>query len=1655
MSFAFANAGDVNVTGLGMFAYNVVEPAVTAQISNVHLTGANTVAVTALQQSELTATLRGVSVDVAGSSAGYAWTIAPVVQVAINFDGGQTEAGIFQSQVTPTDENQPTGETTVTATRNPTLIAKAGAVQFGLALASTVGVSGGLVWTTVANNPDRASTTKKTSKKEGWTDGGATAAVDSSTIEATRIAVVATETPRYETHVLQVEADIAVGATFALAVSVGMVRSVNRLYDTVEATVSNSTLTATTGDIAVKATLARYQDPTTTDEDFNIEAHLRSYSIALSIGPYVGAGAGVGCKSDITVQSKISATVTDSPLQGATEISVAALDDLSSRNHWNSVEVAAALGAGLSVTMAFPSLNTNIGNTVDAQISVVSPQSSDPNSDSDSPPASETQSTTVSTTSGDVTVTAESRTRALQDLKTVSFTFGLIGFSLTKPNLNTRFTSTVTAEVSGSSDTSDSLTIEAPAGDLRVTARYAGAGPGALENTVDDLGILVASLGGIVDYTWMTIDAKPGLTAALTGGTTATARDEIAVQAFADGRLVGDSKQWIGVAIGVASAADFLGVLAQPSLTSQVGDDDAGRALLQARHIRVTAESLLDGTGRSHLASYGIIALATVLSETTATVQPTIDVILGSSARLQATEAISLNAVGGKNTLPPPRDFSTSNVDLDANTIDFQTYTSLHYNDRMKYDVGLDDKGNPQTLIGGLTDQTVYHVFPVNESTIQLGEEFDARVVNTNTDRLRFAEATAFRGPFELSDWGPSYWDQVIYDVPAGTPVGGLTKGKTYYVNKMSDTVVMLIDRDAYSSNPLAPPTAINNSSFSTVDNVTTFSIKNHGFNDGQVVSYVAPVPVTLNSDQVGTATTLQVEGGELGVFPAADSKNDFAIFVGDRIDQFVDGDQYTYHAGDALGDWYWAQTDEQKKWKVVGATGNFWDGAEQTEVNDAYVNWADGNPRSSQDGGGNFLQIDAGGLWSNPAPSTTLNYYVLETPVFVYKDYTDLGSKDHGWIELRNKAKDQQMWLPSITSGAELLDLRTVMSGNNLEYAFLGGTDDGHKDTWVWETSDLDPDNGVQFWQGLNDGYNTGSLTSPWATNEPNDRSKKTPPEPHLENKEERLVAQYDSTTKQITWNDDKKGYDSLHSAATGYVFERMRYQLIKATDGSVWTVDAARSHAATNGGWLATIGSQEDNDAIQALFEAQGVTEPAWIGGQRQTGIAGLTDGDTYTVEVLSDQDYNNFGVTPLSPTISSTIVGNTFQNNYLVMTGDPNQGTLTAVDGTTTSIGTTTPIYYVLAQPGSPTSYTLQKDQPRTFAEAVQHATFQGGWVAFVQDNSTSAFNTARGNNSVWLNASDSAAEGTWRYASGTSGHAQSIRLKDANGDVVPVQKPSSGFYTFTLSTVGETQIEGLQDAATYTVKKIDDNHFQLQTPDADGQLQPVVLPSPTDPTGGQGSWLGTLGVNLTTTGTGTHRLILVLTSAPPGQTQHLDFQSHAGLSKSVGTGTATAIGMGHTGAVEAFSIVLTTATSRPVATITLGSGSELQAVGGKISLLSDAYGNAVSSAVAGAGGLVATTMADAEIVLSQQSTITVLGNRQANMISIEAHVGGHASNRSMASSGGVFAYSRANARVDEQFEAQVDVGSSMSGDPATVLRADTHLSVKADLGGLAIG
>src|SRR5215471_12610352 len=88
--------------------------------------------------------------------------------------------------------------------------------------------------------------------------------------------------------------------------------------------------------------------------------------------------------------------------------------------------------------------------------------------------------------------------------------------------------------------------------------------------------------------------------------------------------------------------------------------------------------------------------------------------------------------------------------------------------------------------------------------------------------------------------------DLVEYEVPTGgTPVGGLTPGNIYKIflpNPADQTQIKLQDPNiTYGLQPFAPPTVAG----------TTITLTNHGFTDGEAVTYHAPAADTFHSVQV------------------------------------------------------------------------------------------------------------------------------------------------------------------------------------------------------------------------------------------------------------------------------------------------------------------------------------------------------------------------------------------------------------------------------------------------------------------------------------------------------------------------------------------------------------------------------------------------------------------------------------------------------------------------------------------------------------------------------------------------------------------------------------------------------------------------------------
>jgi hypothetical protein len=89
-------------------------------------------------------------------------------------------------------------------------------------------------------------------------------------------------------------------------------------------------------------------------------------------------------------------------------------------------------------------------------------------------------------------------------------------------------------------------------------------------------------------------------------------------------------------------------------------------------------------------------------------------------------------------------------------------------------------------------------------------------------------------------------------------------------------------------------------------------------------------------------------------------------------------------------------------------------------------------------------------------------------------------------WTEAQTAAQGtsfmgEQGYLATITSAAENAFVSGLLNGDN---AWLGGSDAGVPDTWVWADG---PESGDAFWQGGVGGSPVGGAYTNWGSNDPN----------------------------------------------------------------------------------------------------------------------------------------------------------------------------------------------------------------------------------------------------------------------------------------------------------------------------------------------------------------------------------------------------------------------------------------------------------------------------------------------------------------------------------------------------------------------------------------
>ncbi|MCP4507227.1 MAG: hypothetical protein GY826_12670 [Fuerstiella sp.] len=522
--------------------------------------------------------------------------------------------------------------------------------------------------------------------------------------------------------------------------------------------------------------------------------------------------------------------------------------------------------------------------------------------------------------------------------------------------------------------------------------------------------------------------------------------------------------------------------------------------------------------------------------------------------------------------------------------------------------------------VPGLEDGRQYEIIKYSDTEVQLGEQLESSLssVNLVTDALNFGHSVSFNGPYSLGDWDPTTWDSIVYHSVEEMPIEGLQDGNTYLVNKISDSEVMLVD----TSLPLpVPPQPISGDNIDASDS-TRFSVTSHGFKPGQHVTYRAADPAVFSSSSVNVSGSTSNDGvcdSDVALQP--DDSN--SILLGDEGKARIFDDTpagsvlVEYHSTANPLDWYWTEGPENQQSSTADPNASktdrnrltgtsFWTANESgSGVASGYTNWADSEPLSNEK---HNLKIDSNGEWHSVSGTDPLEHYILERTQFVL--FPDESQVNHS--DAKSFAEKQGGWLPSITSEDEWQLAKEAAQGKSV---WLGGSDADKEDRWVWDGGSHDPHHGEQFWQGGADGYNPSGGFSNWSSGEPNDSGPPTA----VENREV-----YMEMYENGYWNDTEKHTKEKHQHTQNYVLvEFPKYKLKSFVGG---TFAEAKEHARSEAeGWVATIGSQADNDAVQTLLEdAELSGKSAWIGGASNQVIGGLKNSSRYYAKSFSDSTH-----------------------------------------------------------------------------------------------------------------------------------------------------------------------------------------------------------------------------------------------------------------------------------------------------------------------------------------------------------------------------------------------------------------------------------------------
>jgi len=361
------------------------------------------------------------------------------------------------------------------------------------------------------------------------------------------------------------------------------------------------------------------------------------------------------------------------------------------------------------------------------------------------------------------------------------------------------------------------------------------------------------------------------------------------------------------------------GLLAAVSINSSVAEASpevnarvlANTQIAGIRNLTVEARAAAEGDSRVEGVAIGGV-LGAGASDAETTTEPTGAASINAGTRISATGDITVRAEAGPLDIDS-NEFKITAADDGEDTITVNGH-NLTTGDAIEYDAG----GDETVEIGGLNQfepelitivlpggveidipqRRLYGVINVqnpdgslDDNKIHLGAAFDTANIDSATEIITFAQAHNF-----ISG------DRVRYQRGSNDALAnfGLIEDSLYYVLVIDDSRIRLVDSLAKATNPDSVF-----KDFDVIDDVNgltnVITITNHGFNDGDAVTYDAPEASTFLTGQVDAVYFPFLPNNKLQFV-----ENDNIVFVNDNGDLafhgFTGGEIVRYNVSDAGG---------------------------------------------------------------------------------------------------------------------------------------------------------------------------------------------------------------------------------------------------------------------------------------------------------------------------------------------------------------------------------------------------------------------------------------------------------------------------------------------------------------------------------------------------------------------------------------------------------------------------------------------------------------------------------------------------------------------------------------------------------------------------------